>query len=55
MRGLKRHLDNFFAETLVGKFKVEEPVLDVFFPPSVCGSTLIGSDWDDNMTDSGFL
>jgi len=53
--GSERHLDNFFTGALVGKFRVEEPVLDAFFPPDVCGSTLIGSGQDDNVADSGFL
>ena len=48
-------MDNFFAGVLVGKFGVKEPVLDTFFPFSVCGLTLIGSGQDDSVADSGFL
>ena len=55
MGGSGRHSDNFFAKALIGKFGVEEPVPDVFFPPSVCGSTLIGSGQDDSVADNGFL
>ena len=42
-------------EVLVGEFGVKEPVPDTFFPPSVCGSTSIGSGQDDGVADSGFL
>ena len=55
MGGLERHSVNFFAGALVGKFGVKEPVSDVFFPPGVYGSTLIGSGQDDSVADSGFL
>ena len=55
MGGSGRHLDNFFAKVLVGKFRVEEPVPDTLFPPGVCGSTSIGLGWDDSVTDNGFL
>ena len=55
MGGLGRCLDNFFAGALVGEFGVKKPVLDAFFPPSICGSTLIGSGQDDSVTDNGFL
>ena len=55
MGGSKRHSVNFFAKALVSKFGVKEPVPDTFFPLSVCGSTLIGSGWDDGVADSGFL
>jgi len=53
--GSGRHLDNFFAGALIGKFKVKEPVPDTFFPPSVYGSILIGSSQDDSMANNGFL
>ena len=55
MRGLGRHLDNFFVGALVGKFGVKESVPDIFFPPGVCGSILIGSGQNDSITNSGFL
>ena len=55
MGGSGRYLVNFFVGALVGKFGVEEPVPDTFFPPDVCGSISIGSGWDDSVTDSGFL
>ena len=55
MGGLGRRLVNFFMGVLVSKFGVKELVLDTFFPPSACGSILIGSGWEDNVADSGFL
>ena len=55
MRGLKRHSVNFFAKTLIGKFRVKEPVPDKFFPLSVCGLISIKSSWDDSVADSRFL
>ena len=55
MGGSKRCSVNFFVGALVGKFGVEKPVLDAFFPPGVCGSILIGLNWDDSVADNRFL
>jgi len=49
------YLVNFFAKALIGKFGIKKPVLNIFFPPGICGSILIKSGWDDSVADNGFL
>ena len=39
---------------LVNKFRVKEPVLDVFFPLSVCRLILVGTGWGNGVVDGGF-
>ena len=45
---------SFFIGALVGKFRVEEPVLDTFFPLSICGLIPVGTGWGDSVADRGF-
>ena len=44
----------FFIGVLVGKFGVEESVLDVFFIFNVCGLILVSIGRDDGIADKGF-
>ena len=53
--GSERHLVNFFAKALVGKFGIKEPVSNTFFPFSVCKSILIKLGQNDNVANSGFF
>ena len=54
MGGLGRHLVSFFVIALVSKFRVKEPVLDIFILSSVYGLILVGTDKGDNVADSRF-
>ena len=45
---------NFFIGVLVGKFGVEELVLDAFFPPSIYRLIPVGIGRGNGIADGGF-
>ena len=54
MGGSERRSVNFFIRVLVGKFGVEEPVLDAFFLSSVYRLILVGISRGNGIVDGGF-
>ena len=45
---------NFFIGALVGKLRVKEPFLDIFFLFSIYKLILVGIGNSDNIAESGF-
>ena len=54
MEGSGRRSVNFFTGVLVGKFGVEEPVLDAFFLSSIYRLILVGISRGNGVVDGGF-